>query len=430
MSGLARAHALATKGGEVRVLEGGERPGGVIRTERTGAYLLELGPNTVRPTPEIWGLVRALGLEGAARLADPRLPRFIESGGRLHRLVPGPAALATGLLSPAAKLRVFAEPFVAARPDPDESVHRFFARRLGRQFADRLVAPFVAGIWAGDADRLAAADAFPALAGFEREHGGIVRGALAARRRRAKSPDASAPRGLLSFEDGLETLPRALAGRLGPRLSLRAPVRALRRGGAGRWIAESDAGTLETERVVLATSAGDAARLLAPLAPGAARALDEIPAPPLAVVHLVFPPGAFEPPLRGFGHLVVPRPGRRILGAVWASALFPGRAPEGETLIAAFAGGTRDPSAADLSDEALSELAAAELSDALGARRAPRLLRATRWRRAIPQYTIGHAARAARIAEAERALPGLQLLGNYRGGVSVGDVVRNALAEA
>jgi len=428
LSGLVHAFALARRGEDVRVLEAGERPGGAVRTERREGFLLELGPNTVRPTPELWGLVRELGLEPEALLADPRLPRFVRFRGRLHALAPGPGFLATRLLSPAGKLRALAEPLVPRGGGPDETVRDFFARRAGREVAERLVAPFVSGIWAGDAGALSAAEAFPALKRWETEHGSLLRGAIASRRR---SPAAEPqPRGLLSFREGLETLPRALAAALGDRLSRRARVQSLARTTDGRWRVESETGVFQAERAVLATSASDAARLIEPLDPGAARALSGMPLPPLVVAHLAFPGGAFPAPLAGFGHLVVPTPGARVLGAIWSSALFPARAPAGETLVTVFLGGARDPAAIDLSDEALLEIASRELSEALGARKPARLILATRHPRSIPQYDLGHRARIESVEQAEARIPNLKILGNFRGGVSVGDVVRSALAVA
>jgi oxygen-dependent protoporphyrinogen oxidase len=385
---------------------------------------LELGPNTVRPTPEIWGLVGELGLSDAALLAPPGLPRYVALEGRLHGLAPGPATLlTTRLLSARGKLRVLREPFVRAGDDPRETVASFFARRLGIEVATRLVAPFVSGIWAGDADTLSARSAFPELARWEREHGSLFRGALASRPPR----DASRPKGLLSFRDGLETLPRALAASLGERLSRGTPVRRLWPE-AGRWRVETERESLAADRVVLATPAAEAARLLRDIDPRASRALSEGPQPPLAVLHLAWPAGAFAAPLAGFGHLVVPSLQTRILGAVWSSCLFPGRAPRDEVLLTAFAGGSRDPAAAALPDDELLDLAARELSAALGARAAPRVVRVTRYARAIPQYDGDHASRMAAVEEAERGNPGLTLIGNYRGGISVGDVVRNGLA--
>lgn len=426
LSGLVAGLALARRGESVRVLEASPRAGGAVRTESADGFLLELGPNTVRPTRELWGLVSELGLADSALFAPARLPRFIDFEGHLHALAPGPGTLATTrLLSARGKLRLLREPLVARGSDPEESVSAFFARRLGREIAERLVAPFVSGIWAGDAGELSVAAAFPSLAAWEREHGSLLRGALASRRRPRPSPPL--PRGLLSFREGLETLPRAIAGRLGASLSVGTAVTGLTRAPTG-WRVQTAAGPVDADSVVIATSAPAAARLLEPVDPDAARALGEILYPPLAVIHLTYPASAFTQPLTGFGHLVVPAPGRRILGAVWSSCLFPGRAPEGRLLLTAFAGGARDPEAAGLPDADLLEIASRELARSLGASGRPRLLRVTRHARAIPQYAPGHTARLATLAETERRLPGLHFLGNYRGGISVGDVVRNALA--
>jgi oxygen-dependent protoporphyrinogen oxidase len=425
ISGLVRGFALRRRGEDVRVLEATDRPGGAMRTESVEGFLLELGPNTIRPSPELWGLVRELGLEGEARFADPRLPRFIEFRGRLHALAPGPAFLATSLLSAKGKARLFAEPFVRRAGDPRETVHAFFARRFGREVAERLAAPFVSGIWAGDTTSLSASEAFPTLARWEREHGSLLRGALASRRW-GRSNEPAPPRGLLSFRGGLETLPRTLSERLGDALTRNARARSLTPAGDG-WRVETEAGVFEADRVVVATGAADAARLLRPLDAEAADALAAVPMPPLAVAHIAFPKDAFPAPLRGFGHLVVPDAGRRVLGAVWSSALLPDRAPADQELLTAFLGGSRDPAAAAFSDEVILETAGAELATSLGARARPRLLRVTRYAAAIPQYDLGHAARRAAFDRAEARLPGLTLIGNYRGGISVTDVVRSAL---
>ena len=161
------------------------------------------GPNTVRPTPELWTLVEELGLSAQALLADPRMPRFVDWGGRLHPVPMSPGSMATTrLLSPGGKLRVLREPFVRSRGAPDESLRDFVVRRLGREVAERFVEPVVSGIFAGDSTRLDAAQAFPALARLERDHGSILWGAIASRRKTA-AQRAKAPRGLLSFPDGL-----------------------------------------------------------------------------------------------------------------------------------------------------------------------------------------------------------------------------------
>jgi oxygen-dependent protoporphyrinogen oxidase len=425
LSGLVHAHQLARMGREVLVLEASERPGGVVRSERQDGFLLELGPNTVRPTPEIWALAGDLGLHGQALLVSSRAPRYVDFGGRLRRVPTSPTALlGTDLLSTRGKLRLLAEPFVRSAASGSDTVRSFFSRRLGPEVAERLVEPFVSGIFAGDGTRLSASACFPKLAAWEREHKSLAAGALADRFR-GKPSHRSPVRGLLSFQDGLEALPRAIAAELGERLMTKTPVvRVIRFGNA--WTVRTMDDELSAARVVIATPAGEASRLAETFAPTAARALAAIPHPPLVILHLAWPAAAFPKIPEGFGHLVAPQTGRRILGAVYTSSLFPDRAPEGQVLLTVFAGGSRDPEAPGLSETEITGIALRDLRAALGVRKEPRVLRMTRYTNALPQYDLGHESRMKAIAEAEQGWPGLAFLGNYRGGVSVGDVVRNA----
>jgi len=424
LAGLVRARVLAARGEDVTLFESSDRAGGVVRSERVGGYLLELGPNTVRPTPELWGLVHELGLESEALLADPRMPRYIDFGGRLHPLPTSPAGfLRTGLLSARGRLRLLAEPFRRPGDASGETVRAFFTRRLGREVADRFVEPFIAGIWAGSSDRLSLEQAFPSLARWEAERGSLTRGALAARRSASREP-ATRKRGLLSFRAGLETLPQRLAEDLGARARVGMAVDSIRETGHG-WTLSVAGETREVERVCIATPAGEAARLVESIAPDAAAALSGVPYTPLVVAHLSAPAGERR---AGFGHLVVPQSGRRILGAIWSSSLFPGRAPSDRALYTAFLGGARDPDALELVDEEVVEIASRDLSAALEIRERFEPVRITRYPRAIPQYDLAHSGRMEALSRAEAAVPGLSFLGSYRGGISVGDVVAAALA--
>lgn len=417
LSGLVRARALAAAGGDVLLLERGAEPGGAVRTVETDGFLLELGPNTVRPTASLIALAGELGLSGEMVFADPRLPRFVEIGGRLRKL-PFPA------LSLAAMIRAAAEPFLPRRTgEGEESAYDFVARRFGTGIARRALEPFVSGIYAGDARLLSAEAAFPKIVAAEREHGSVVRGLIASRRKAA--PAAPLPKGLLSFRRGLATLPRALAAGLGARFRPGVDVERVERSGGG-WRVVAAGETFSADAVVLAGSAGAVAPIVAGVAPAASRALGEMAAPPLCVAHCAWPADAFARPVAGFGHLLAPAAGESVLGAVWSSALFPDRAPAGTVLITYFLGGRRNPEAARRDDAAIASAVDADARRALGARTDPRLVKITRYAAAIPQYEAGHLARLETLAAAERSLPGLAFVGNYRGGISVGDVVDNA----
>ncbi|HKD17037.1 MAG TPA: FAD-dependent oxidoreductase, partial [Thermoanaerobaculia bacterium] len=126
LSGLSAAWVLARSGRDVEVLEASERPGGVVRSERRNGFLLELGPNTVRPTAPLWDLVSKIGLAGEALLTDPRAPRYVDFRGELHALPMGAAALlGSRLLTASGKWRLLTEPFRRSASPDDESVADF-----------------------------------------------------------------------------------------------------------------------------------------------------------------------------------------------------------------------------------------------------------------------------------------------------------------
>lgn len=415
LSGLVHAHELAKTGEDVLVLERGTEPGGAVRTIEQDGFLLELGPNTVRPSARLLALCRELGIENEILLSDPALPRFVDRGGRLRRL-PFPA------IGPLAALRAAGELFVPKGPwREDESAFDWVSRRFGPKMAEHAFEPFVSGIFAGDARLLSMVAAFPKLSAGERDWGSVIRWSWRTRKTRPKT----GVRGLLSFRRGLATLPRALAASLGERFRAGIAVDSVGRAASG-WVAETPAGKFSAERLVLATSSIEAARLCEPFAPEAAEGLRGIVSPQLCVAHCSWHASSFRRVPRGFGHLCTPSERRRILGAVWSSSVFSGRAPAGRVLMTFFLGGRRSPEWSDVEASQIPNLIAAEVRDPLGVSDLPELVHRQVYRNSIPQYEAGHLGRVARLEAAESAHPGLKFLGNYRGGVSVGDVVDNA----
>lgn len=430
ISGLACAFALKRAGRSVLVLEREDRAGGCIRTLRREGWCFEQGPNTVLANPAVERLVAGAGLAGERQVAAREAGRrfiYKEQGGR-GRLLALPthpiAFLATPLLGAGAKAALLREPFIPRRAGGgEESVADFVRRRLGPQYLRYLVGPFVSGVYAGDPERLSLRWAVKPIHRLEEEYGGLIRGALA----RRKGP---APRGaLLSFREGLEALPRALAAALGPDLMLGARVTALRRdGGFVLEARRADGGELRVRaaRVVLALPADAVAELLAPLAPGAGEALAGIPYAPVVSVALGFRDGALGDRVKGFGFLAPRGEGLAVLGCLFSSSLFPGRAPAGGVALTALAGGATDPAIVEWTDEALLARVLADLRLALGPLPDPVFTHVTRWPRAIPQYNLGHG-RFVEIARGiEERVPGLSIGGNILEGISVADCVENA----
>jgi protoporphyrinogen/coproporphyrinogen III oxidase len=185
-------------------------------------------------------------------------------------------------------------------------------------------------------------------------------------------------------------------------------------------------GQLTCDIVIVATPARATAELVANLSDDLSRLLDEIESPPLAILSVAYEASSIRVPLGGFGFLAAPSEGLNILGCVWNSSLFSGRAPEGKALLTVFIGGACNPGAARLADAELVSTAHSELQRVLGISSEPRVVAITRYERSIPQYNLGHAKRVQRIESLASKMPGLNLIGNYLHGVSTGDCIKEA----
>ncbi len=431
VTGLTLAYLLQKAGLRVTVLERRSRPGGVIRSERLSGFLFDAGPNsTMARSPYVLDLIEALGLNEAVRYAGDRAAsRYVLRQGRLCKLPDGPTTfLRTDLLSPRARLRVLGEVFVPrGAATAEESVADFVTRRLGPEFLDYVIDPFVAGIFAGDPAQLNLKAAFPRLYALERDYGGLFRGML--RKRFEKKSGRAAPMPgarLFSFDAGMQTLTDALARRLGPALQTDTPVERIERRGDGFLIETANGEATAARRVILACPAYVTASLIERLDADAAQSLASLPYAPVAVVFYGFKRADVAHPLDGFGCLVPKKERRAILGTLWNSSLFPGRAPGGHVALTTFVGGLRQPDLARLPDDALHRLVREELDAILGLTGAPVVARIRRLKRAIPQYTEGHPAVIEAVERLERRCPGLHVAGNFRGGVSVADCIANA----
>ena len=434
IAGLAVAHALRRMAPEteVIVLETGSRPGGNIRSERAEGYLCEWGPNGfLDSVPETLVFARDLGLAERLQRSDDRARRrFIFRGGRLHPLPGGPGAfLGSRLLSWRGKLRIPGEPFAPSRPEGDETIHEFAARRIGREAAEVLVGSMVSGVFAGDARALSLRACFPKMWQMETDHGGLFRALFAKmRERRLRRGDpVGSPLGTLTcFRDGTEELARAAATALGPSLRLGAAATALRRSGS-RWRVEAAGGGLEADAVVLASPPSASARLVGDLDDRLAAELSGIPSAGLAVVALGYAERDLPRPLDGFGFLVPRGEGPRILGVLWDSSIYPGRAPSGRVLMRAMIGGALDPEAVRLEDAALLDVVRRDLRTTMGLSSEPGFVRVFRHPLGIPQYVVGHLDRLARIEARLLRLPGLFVAGNGYRGVAINSCVAEAV---
>jgi oxygen-dependent protoporphyrinogen oxidase len=433
ISGLSVAWFLHRKGVVVRVLEFADRVGGAIATDHIGTYLVERGPNSTLQKPgrdddALGRLVAQTDLgERLVEAGAAGNRRFVMRAGRLQ-LVPGspPGFLTTGLFSWRAKLRLLREPFVG-KGEGEETIARFVERRLGREFLDYAVEPFISGVYAGDPGRLSIQAAVPRIYALERRFGSLILGAIALGK---VAKGTGTPTGrLISFDRGMAQLPGAIVAKLPPG-ACRTGCRAVRLQPSGRgwevgWESASESGVCQAERVVLAVPAAESADLLEPLSREAACLLRTIPYAPIVSACLAYDRSQVRHPLDGVGFLAPRREGVQILGGLFSNSLFAGRAPDGKVLITAFIGGSTNTGVVALGDDELIPQIQKELARVLDITGEPSLVRLARHRRAIPQYTLGHLARIAKLDLALAAFPGLHLRGSWRDGISVADCIKN-----
>jgi oxygen-dependent protoporphyrinogen oxidase len=442
ITGLTAAFYLKRKGVPVTVYEAGARAGGVIQSSRQNGFLAESGPNTILETsPKISEFIRDLNLESRRIYPSPDAKNRYVVRDKKPVAMPSsqPEFLTTKLFSARAKFALAREPFVPPRRDGvEESVAEFVLRRLNQEFLDRAIDPLVAGIYAGDPHKLSVRHAFPKLLEAEQKYGSLLKGQFFGAREQKKSGEISRRDAkLFSFDDGLQVLTDALAAQLGDSLILNSPVKKLTQIENGWRVLTSNAET-EHGAVIYCGTAHRLAELqisgtgFQPVSAQtethrqdacATTPFSEIRHPPVASVVLGFCREAVAHPLDGFGMLIPKIEGRKILGTIFSSSLFPNRVPAGHVLLTSYIGGERQPELASLPTDELVKLVCEDLRVLLGVKGEPVFAHHRFWPRAIPQYNVGYGKFKNLFNEIESKARGLFFAGSFRDGISLGDSI-------
>jgi protoporphyrinogen/coproporphyrinogen III oxidase len=468
IAGLAAAFFLRDEPVAVVVLEGSPHLGGKLSVAEVAGCRVDVGAEALLTRrPEGTGLVRAAGLDGELMSPGTTAAR-IWSRGVMHRLparqfMGVPADIGelgqTGLLSAEGLARATREPDLPATPrDGDVPVASYVAARFGQDVVDRLVDPLLGGVYAGRSEELSFEATLPGLAQASRTHASLA-GAAASllppppldpahpnpanpappnpvpASQEAPSPPPTRPAVFTTLRDGLGTLPPALAAASGAEVRIRAMVRELVRGPRGWRLTIGCAhapGYLEADAVILALPGRPASRLLGgvPAAAGAATALAEISYASMAIVTLAYPDTAFPQLPDGSGYLVPAVDGRPVKAVTFSSMKWPhlrDRA-DGLVFVRCSVGRIGEEAILHHDDEDLAAIAAADLAAATGVRGTPADAMVTRWGGALPQYTVGHLDRVARIQASLAAQPGLAACGAAFAGVGIPACIGTARA--
>lgn len=434
ISGLATAFWLNKKGFETTVLESKKEPGGSMVSSYEDGFLIDYGPNSgLETTPLIGQIVEHVGLKDEMIYAlEKAKKRYILRNNRLHALPTSPVAfLKTKLFSPEAKLRLLAEPFSRKSNEGYyQSISEFVIRRLGQEFLDYAVNPFVAGIFAGNPDNLSVQSALPKLYRLEELYGGLFKGfVLGAKERKRRAEKSKKSARMFSFIKGMQSFPAAIAAKLGDKVRYNCKVERVVKSGPKFKVLYRHSDTSEeriTDIVLSTVPAYHAASVFDHWGDELIKHLNDIYYPPVKVLYLGFRKASVGQVLDGFGFLIPEKENKTFLGAIWNSAIFPCRAKDDMAAFTLFVGGARSPELFDNGNDKHLDTVIKEFKKIMRIEEDPIFVKEKMWPKAIPQYRIGYIEHERYFEQFESNHPGIFLSGNYRGGISVGDCIKNS----
>ena len=435
ISGLTTAYQLFKAGLDVTVLEKNKEIGGSMETISENGFLFDRGANSgLETVPLIRKIADEVGLKDEFIHANAKAnKRYILRNNKLHALPMSPLEfIKTKLFSTKAKFRLLAEPFIGRSKDGYyQSIGQFVRRRLGSEFLDYAINPFVSGVYAGDPDELSVRSSFPKLYELEEKYGGLIVGTIRSIRERKKRKEiAKQSAKMFSFKSGMQIYPQTIAKVMDERVITFADVTKIEKQDSMYRISYDNAGHtkhIDADIVISTIPAYACANLIRHFDSEVGLHLDSIFYPPVMVLYLGYKKEDVKRNLDGFGFLIPEKEEKSFLGAIWSSTIFPNRSKENEVAFTLFVGGSRNKEMFSKVDkEIIINNAIDEFEKIMGINEKHIYKSYRYWSKAIPQYTIGYVEHERYFDKFEKKFPGLILSGNYRGGISVGDCIKNS----
>lgn len=435
ISGLTTAFRLNKAGKNTHLVEASNVPGGAIKTIKKDGWICEAGPNTVLVTNTYFSsLIEELGLkESIVTASETANKRFILKNGIPMALPDSPLSFfRSPFFSTGAKMKLLAEPFRGRMKTEDETLSNFVKRRLGQEFLDYAINPFVAGVYAGSPDQLSVRYAFPKLYELEKHYGSLIIGSIKGAGKIRKETDIPRSKAkMVTFTEGNTMLTDRLSEALGNENQTY--------GDAVKVISKSNGGytvTLESGKEIISKNIICTVPLhllqhidfTNVISAEELEKFAQVEYPPVYVLHFGFNKNQIGHKLDGFGMLVPEKEQKFILGALFNSSIFPSRTDnEEKKLITVFAGGSRHSYIHSMTVEDVLSKALADLKSAFSISGNPLICICTKWPKAIPQYKTDYKDIQVTLRNSEKANKGFHFQGNYLGGISVADCVKNSM---
>jgi oxygen-dependent protoporphyrinogen oxidase len=433
LTGLSTAHMLKKKGKDIAVIEKSNRTGGVIHTSEKDGFVFEEGPNTgVLGTPEVVELFEDLKDYCTLVPADRNVnKRFILKNGKWRML---PAGLISGITTPlfrfSDKLRILGEPFRKPGTNPHETLAEMVKRRMGNSFLDYAVVPFILGVYAGDPNRLVTKYALPKLYNLEQTYGSFIGGTIKKGKEKKTEREKKATREVFSAKGGLSNLISGLEKSIGnENIILNSTNLKISKSGDSYLVCGASNNKeycFETKNIITTVSAFELPGIFGFISEEEIKPITSLFYAKTAEVILGFEKWEGIP-IDGFGGLIPFKENRDILGIMFLSSLFEGRAPKGGALITVFVGGSRKGHLVELSDQEIRNLVQKEVIELMHISNFnPKLFEVRKHMKAIPQYWADSGERFDRVNTIQSKYAGLQIGGNLRDGIGMADRIKQA----
>lgn len=442
ISGLSAAYYLSKEGFSCTLIESRSRLGGVICGERISSCLVEGGPDSfLAQKPWAFDLIREIGIEDQVIGSNDDLRKtYIVRNKQLIALPDGiqflvPTKLwpviTSQLLGVRTKVKIAAEWLrFRGQQHPDRSVGQFVEDHFGSEVNEYLAQPLLAGVYGGSPESLSANSVLPTFSELERRQGSLTRGVM--RRRNpvltSRSNDWQNNRQplFLTLKRGMPQLVDTLAKKLEGRVRIVTGTVVALEGTQGAFRLRVNGESLESDEVVVATPAYQAAELVKTCDNHLAKCLREIPYTSSITVSLIYARPPFAHPLDGFGLLIPRAEGMGLTACTWVNTKFPERTSSDRVLLRAFLAAEQVKAVWGQSDEQVAALVHEELTSLMDLSADPIDWRLYRWPKAMAQYEVGHKDRIDRVQARLREVPGLHLTGNAYTGIGIPDCVRRS----
>ena len=418
--GLSAAHFLAKKTSDFLVLEATNTPGGIIKTKIENNFICENGPNTVLLNNDaIEEIIRDCGLWDSLQFPkeSSNKNRFVLHKNKLTKIPITPLKfIFSRLFSFSSKIRILKE-FLVKPHNENTSVYEFIKKRFGEDFHNKLIEPFITGIYAGNTKKMSAKHTLKMLWRLEQDHGSIIKGIFKSKR------DQKGKINSFNFPNGLSSLISKIASSVDDKLIFNFNVNSILKTENGYEII-SGSNKIFCKEIICTVPAYALKTFVDDK--DLATQLDKIIYSPVDVFHFGFYKKNIKNNKQGFGVLTKPSDGKSYLGVLFNSRIFDYVSPKDKELFTVLVGGERQKHLCEILPNKLQQIILDELEELIDHKGETVLKSHYRWLKGIPQFNLDHNNLLNAIQEFEKNNSKFHLIGNYFNGVSVSDCIKKA----